>query len=477
MLFTSLNFLIFLAVVSGIHYLLPGRFRVPFLLLASYLFYGMLQPAFTLLLGCVTLIGYFGAIGLEEMPREKARGTLLAIIAVISVGILLYFKYYDFIVFNLNTVFNLTGIPYVIKEKHWLQPIGISFFTFQTLGYVLDVYKRKYVAERSLVYLALFVAFFPVILSGPIERGEHLLPQLRQGTKFNWDGLVCGIKTMLCGYFLKLVIAERIFVYLGWFFDAPRHCSSVTLLLGMLLYPIGIYADFAGYSLTAVGVAKVLGYDVNSNFERPFMADSIPAFWRRWHISLTSWMTDYVHTPLTILLRDYGILGIAVASFTVFLLVGIWHGASWNYIIFGCIHGLYVAISVLKQKHLKKFEKKYKLKGNMCYRVVNRIETYMLVSIAFVLFRTPSLAKAGEFYQRLLMGTRGLNYGVSSLQFVLMLFFAFALLTVESVQEKWSIKFLNNTNLVIRWGCCIVLCLFLLLFGNFGGSSFVYLQF
>lgn len=477
MLFTSFNFLIFLSLVAAVYYLLPYRLRVPFLLAISYVFYGMLQPAFLLLLIVVTLVGYWGGIGLEEIPREKSRGMLLAIVIGLLVIVLLFFKYYDFIVANLNWVCRYLGNTELLHQMHWLQPVGISFFTFQTFGYVMDVYRKKYPAERMFIDFALYVAFFPIIQSGPIERGDHLLPQFHTDVRFDYDGIIQGMKKMFCGYFMKLVIAERIFNYLGYYFEAPQFCSSATLWFSMLLYPIGLYADFAGYSLIAIGVAKVLGINVNGNFERPFLAENIPGFWRRWHISLTSWMTDYVHTPLTIFLRDYGIPGIALASFVVFLLVGVWHGASWNYILFGCVHGIYVAISVLKQKKLKKFEKRHSLKNNRLYHLANGLGTYLLVSLAFVLFRCESLAKTAIFYSRLAGAAGHLDMGMSTVQFAFMFFFALGLLAIELLQEKYSMKFMDSPNIAFRWGCCIVLCLGLLLFGCFGNSTFVYLQF
>ena len=477
MLFTTLNFLVFLFVTAVGNYLLPHCVRLLFLLAVSYLFYALLQPSFALLLAAVTLIGYCGGLALDASRQEKPRRLLITIVSVICVGILLFFKYYDFIVSNINLLTSAVGVGRRLKEMHWLQPVGISFFTFQTLGYVIDVYRKKYSAERNLVRFALYVAFFPIILSGPIERGNHLLPQFSLKSHFDWDKIVHGIKTMLCGYFMKLVIAERIFTYLNYFYDFPQSCSSATLWLATLLYPIGLYADFAGYSLIAIGATNILGFEVLNNFERPFFAENIPGFWRRWHISLTSWMTEYVYTPLSIILRDFGIGGIAIASFVVFLLVGIWHGASWNYIAFGCLHGLFVAASVLKQKRLKKFEKKHGLKANISYHIANRIVTYLLVALAFVLFRSTSLSNACNFYRGLLRRGGVLNTGLSSVQFAIMIFFALGLVAIEALQEKMHWTFLNNKHIAVRWGSCVFLYIFLLLLGCFDNNAFVYLQF
>jgi len=476
MLFTSFNFLIFLAVAVIVNYILPQRWRVCWLLIASYYFYYALQPKYLLLLLFVTLLTYGGGQMLAKSKREKRKHHLLVLLSGILLGELFLFKYYNFVRENCNLLLG-SWIDVNLPALPWLLPIGISFFTFQSLGYLTDVAQGKYVPEKRFCHLALYVSFFPIILSGPIERGAHLLPQLDRPASFSTDNLVRGGRLMLWGYFLKLVIAERLFAFTDIVFCTPQAWSSETLWLGCFLYPLGLYADFSGYSLIAIGSAAMFGIAVLENFQHPFVAETIPGFWRRWHMTLTSWLTDYLYTPLSIAWRNAGIWATAGAGFIVFLAVGIWHGASWNYIVFGCVHGTMVAGSALLQKRRKKFEKKHNLKNAVWYKIMCICATYTLIMLAFVLFRTSSLTHALKYYQGLLASNGNTSPSISNVIGGIILMSTVILLLGDFCQEFLDFHPFSHKKRSVRWICYILVFLTMLLFGKFGESSFVYFQF
>ena len=359
-------------------------------------------------------------------------------------------------------------------------PIGLSYYTFQTIGYLFDVYNRKIKAERTFKYYLLFVSFFPTIVSGPIERARNMIPQYKNTSSFLYGNTSQGLKWMLWGYFMKLVVADGLGEYIDEVFRNMQYHGSKTLLLVSLLYPMQLYCDFNGYSTIAIGVAKILGFDVMQNFKRPYLfSTSITNFWRRNHISLSTWLTDYIYTPLMIRYRDWGTVGLVGSILFTFLIAGIWHGAGWTFVIYGLIHGIVLSFDAVNQKRRNKFEKKWRLKDRWWYIGFTCLVTYVIVCFSFIFFRSNSLYVASSFIHRIITESGILYLGSSSARF------GFSILTLAMVvlsdfrDEYHQSRMLlyDNKLRIIRWTSYLVTLFLLLLLGNFGSDKFIYFQF
>ena len=338
MSFTSLNFLLLFPVACLVYYLIPYKWRWLYLLLVSYAFYLSWQPVFGLVLVGVTLVSYYSGLKIEQNRGDiKKSKTWLTAGVVVSLLPLLAFKYYNFINQSIFGALSSIGYNFRLPEMKLLMPLGISFFTFMAVGYMVDVYRGKIKSERNVALYALFISFFPQVTSGPIGRADQLIPQLKKPEGLKLDNVSAGLKMMLWGYLMKLCLADRLGIYVDAVFSNVDHHNGTTYLLTSILYTIQIYGDFAGYSLMAIGVAKTLGFNLINNFNRPYFSISITDFWRRWHISLSRWLKDYVYIPMggsrCSKLRNYWNI------FVTFLVSGIWHGANWTFIAWGLIHG------------------------------------------------------------------------------------------------------------------------------------------
>lgn len=341
MLFNSISFLLFFPIVCILYYLIPKkdfRYRNILLLAASYYFYMNWEPVYALLLLSSTFITYTAGLGISSCKSQSTKKFFLIGSVVLNLLILFFFKYYNFIADNINLFVQSSGFGIVIPEFKVLLPVGISFYTFQALGYSIDVYKGQTEAEHNFITYALFVSFFPQLVAGPIERSNNLLPQFNKPHDFNYNSAMEGVHLMVWGFFLKLMIADRCGIYVDTIFNNLSNYNGGSYLLASLLFPFQIYGDFAGYSLIAIGTARILGYKLMMNFKRPYFSLSIGEFWHRWHISLSTWFKDYLYIPLggnrCNKARQYFNL------FVTFLVSGIWHGANWTYMIWGGYHGL-----------------------------------------------------------------------------------------------------------------------------------------
>ena len=328
MIFTSLNFLVFFPTVIVLYYIIPKQFRWNFLLITSLFFYINIKPIYALLLLGISLITYIFALLIEKESSNKKRERLLIGSIILIILPLFFFKYFNFVNDSIFLILENLGLSWNLPEISFLLPIGISFYTFMAIGYVIDVYNEETRAEKNFGLITLFLSFFPLVLSGPIERAPSMLPQFKHKLEFNYQKIVNGLQLMLWGYFMKLVVADRIAIYVGQIFDHVDQHSGSTLFLATLLYPIQVYGDLGGYSLLAIGAANVMGINVRPNFNRPFFSTSMSDFWRRWHMSLITWLTDYLYTPLSFGLRKYKIWGIVIALMLTFIISGIWHGAA-----------------------------------------------------------------------------------------------------------------------------------------------------
>lgn len=386
MSFCSLEFLLFLPAVVAIHWLLPHRFRWALLLGASWLFYFWWDFWTGFLLVGTTLASWLCARSIARSHTQKGRRGMLILALALCLGCLAAFKYTGFFA-------SLAGLEMSVQI---ILPVGISFYTFQTLSYVIDVYRGK-TEERHFGYYALFVSFFPQLVAGPIERPEHLLPQLKAERKFRVENLSAGGWLLLEGYFKKVVIADSLAPFVDRVYAAPVEALGPEVVLATVLFGLQIYCDFSGYSDIARGAARLLGVELTENFREPYGAVTVREFWRRWHISLTSWFTDYVYIPLGG--NRKGLSRQVLNILIVFLLSGLWHGAGWTFVVWGLIHGLYQTAGVV-WAHVRETPPKQNAWAH--------VRTFLLVSFPWLFFRAPSMGDALTLFSRLFTGWSGL---------------------------------------------------------------------
>lgn len=337
MSFASYAYAIFLPIVFLIYWILPAKFRWILLLVASYYFYMSWNPKYVVLIIFTTVVSYFSARGMEKATDRRNRKLILTVCAVSCLGVLFLFKYYNFFAESVAVVFQQFSLPLSPALTNFVLPVGISFYTFQTLSYVVDVYRGDLKAERHFGYYAAYVSFFPQLVAGPIERAGNLLPQLKKKKHFEYEMASYGLKQMAWGYFKKIVIADTLAVFVGSVFEQPQDYHGMTLLLATLGFTIQIYCDFSGYSDIAIGTARLFGIRLMDNFRSPYFSASIKEFWKRWHISLSTWMRDYVYIPLGG--NRVGRFRHSVNLMVTFLVSGLWHGANWTFVAWGGIHG------------------------------------------------------------------------------------------------------------------------------------------
>lgn len=334
MLFNSISFLLFFPLVSFFYYLLPNnKCRTWFLLLASFYFYMCWKPIYAILLFVSILITYFGGMLIAKANGRKNKKRWLSLSVILLSLLLIYYKYFNFLAQSIADLLNVMGMNLKIEGWDILLPLGISFFLFKSISYLIDIYRGKIEVENDFHLLALYVSFFPQLIAGPIEKAERLIPQFKKKVEFDGRNVSLGLKMMLWGYFMKLVFANRACIYVDAVYGNLHQHNGTSILLAAIIYSFQIYCDFAGYSLLSIGCAKVMGYNVMDNFKRPYFAASISEFWKRWHISLTKWLTEYIYISLggnrCTKLRQYRNIMMT------FLVSGLWHGAAWNFIIWG----------------------------------------------------------------------------------------------------------------------------------------------
>lgn len=403
MLFNSYHFLIFFPAVVMIYFLIPHRIRYIWVLVSSYYFYMCWSAPYALLLGASTLITYGGALALgrvrskyADQKAERGRRLCIAILAVtffLNLALLIFFKYSDFVLDYLNQILSRAGVMFSKPEFDILLPVGISFYIFQALGYSMDVYRGKVEAEPNLLRYAAFVSFFPQLVAGPIERSANLLHQFYEKHTFDLERVKRGLMLMIWGYIQKMVIADRLSILVDQVFAGSAVYGSVELFTGAVFFAFQIYCDFAGYSNIAIGAAQVMGFRLMENFHCPYLAKSVAEFWRRWHISLSTWFRDYLYFPLggsrCSKGRHYANLMI------VFLTSGLWHGANWTYILWGGLNGLYQVVGLWTKPAREWCKKKLRVKDRVfSYRLLQGLLTFMLIDLAWIFFRADSIGGA-----------------------------------------------------------------------------------
>ena len=488
MVVNSYSFLLFFVVVFIVYYLPVCKktplFQNTWLLLVSYFFYGYADWRMIPLLLGTTMV--FWLIGLwlshqMEKGNTKAASRITTFSVILGIGILLYFKYLNFFIDSLAELLQAIGLQVSWTTLNIILPIGVSFFTFKLISYIIEIHREHIQPSRDLTEFAAYIAFFPTILSGPIDRPDKFLPQMKQVHTLDYSLAADGCRQILWGMFTKMIIADNLAIITNQAWAGYDHLPSTMLLIAALLYPIQLYADFDGYSNMAIGVGKILGYRVNRNFNHPFLARNMAEFWRRWHMSLTGWITDYVFMPLNIAFRNIGNTGIILAAMINLTLIGLWHGANWTFGVFGFYHGLLFIPLIIsgafgKNKKLKEnshglpFLKDF---GKMCL-------TFCLWALSLVFFRADNISQAfGFMYSMLTNGLSGASiidtYGKLYILFGLML------LAIEWIQRKQEHALqLQNFHFLSQRSIRYALYLFIiLLIITFTGKSqaFIYFQF
>ncbi len=489
MLFNSLSFLVFFPTVTLVYFTLRGEHvRRTFLLIASYVFYMGWDARFGLLILYVTAVTYVSSCKICFSGSHKKMVLLIG--TVMTLAPLFYFKYFAFILELLTMGFRFAHTEITLPAFSVILPVGISFFTFQALSYLIDVYRGEIQAERDFILYALFISFFPQLVAGPIERSRNLLHQLAHPARFDFDRAYEGVLLMLWGFFLKIVLADRIAIFVDAVYMNYGALTGWYLFIATVLFAVQIYCDFAGYSVIAIGCAKVLGVSLMDNFEAPYLATSVASFWRRWHISLTSWLRDYVYFPLGGSRR--GKRRKALNQMTVFLISGLWHGASLSFVVWGALNGLYQVIGEALLPVRERVIRALKLNPDSnCHQLFRMFITFLLVDFSWVFFRAPSLSHAIEIIRCMfrmqnpwILWDQSLyTLGLSRPDFCLILLSIGTLLIADwkkmqgvcirrwvMAQDAWA------QVLLVAAACC-----FLLLFGLWGPSykanNFIYFQF
>lgn len=426
MLFNSFAFFLFLPAVFILYWFVLGkrhRLQNALLLLASYVFYGWWDWRFLSLIAFSTLVDYGVGLAMGREEREGPRKWLMALSLVTNLGLLGFFKYFNFFVDSFAAAFATVGIAWDAPTLQIILPVGISFYTFQTLSYSLDIYKGRLEPSRDLLSFAAFVSFFPQLVAGPIERAVNFLPQILKPRTFRYEQGVQGMRLILWGLFKKVVIADNLALYVERCFSEYEEVGSLTLLLGAVYFTVQIYCDFSGYSDIAIGAAKLFGFELMSNFRFPFFARSIPEFWARWHISLTTWLNDYLFTPLSIKWRHYRKRGIAAAIVVTFLVSGLWHGANWTFVVWGGLHGLLFIPYVMRSKLAGK--RTPIAEGRALPSLPELMQVlgiFLLWAFVLVFFRSPDLGAALGYFKQMATHPGGAFVYKSGILYVLLVF-------------------------------------------------------
>ena len=483
--FNSLIFLIYLPLVVLIYYVLPHKVRWAFLLLASYFFYAYHNVWLIFLILGTTLVSFFFAIWMEKASSKKVRVLLLMLTLVLILGALFVFKYLDFAISSVVSLVNLCGGKAQYQPLNLILPVGISFYTFQTLSYVIDVYKGKYVAQTHFGYYALFVSFFPQLVAGPIERPEYLIPQLKEEHHFNSTSFSLGLQYLVSGFVKKIVIADFLGLFVTSIYSDVAQASGLALVISTFAFALQIYGDFSGYSDIALGAANLLGIRLSKNFDHPYLANSVRDFYRRWHITLNSWLRDYIYIPLGGSRR--GVFRHLLNTMIVFLVSGFWHGASWNYVLWGVLNGALIVLEIVLEKPLENFFAKHqKIKKVHSYLAIPL--TFIVICCTWVFFRAKDINQAFLVYQRIFTsfisgnGLEVFTHKVFAIRVVLTLLLVFVIPYIPKLDftkdenGNYDTKVITNSLVYL---CLIGLIAFCWIdqLSTSGESGFIYFQF
>ena len=485
MLFNSFEFLLFFPIVTIIFFLLPHRFRWFHLLVASCIFYMAFIPIYILILFFTIIIDYIAGILIENATGAR-RKMFLVMSLVANIGVLGYFKYYNFFAENIISAFAHFHVHLNLNLLHIVLPIGLSFHTFQAMSYTIEVYRGNQKPERHFGIYSLYVMFYPQLAAGPIERPQNILHQFHEEKHFDYSDVVLGLRMMLWGLFKKIVIADNLAKFADPILNDPHKYPGTSIAIGIVFFAIQIYCDFSGYSEVALGTARVMGYKLMTNFNHPYHSRSITEFWRRWHISLSTWFSDYLHGPVSMALRNFGTAAIIASAIFTFLISGLWHGADWKFVFWGGLHGVAIGYEILTKKARKKLFKKLPMAlGNF----ISLACTFSYVCFVYVFFRANTLSDAFYMIRKFIsipselitiLKTRSIAvlqlaepkqviYGIGLIG-ILELFYL--------VNMKYKSKFpFAKLPRYAKWAVYYVMILAMIFFGSAENKLFIYFQF
>ena len=485
MTFNSWEFLLFYPVVLLLYFVLPKKARWPMLLIASYFFYMCYQTELVFLIFGTTLISWISSRAIERTEKKKYKVLFLTITLVASLGVLFFYKYFNFLagtVFDIAAALGSDAAPITLRLA---LPVGISFYTFQTLSYVIDVYRGDVKSEDNFFFYALFVSFFPQLVAGPIERPSNLIPQLREPHSWSNENAVAGAKMMMLGFFKKICVADFVSGFVDSVYNSPEEATSLGVIIATLLFAVQIYCDFSGYTDIAIGCSRIMGIRLMKNFDNPYSATSIREFWSRWHISLSTWFKDYLYIPLggnrVSLPRNL------LNLFIVFLVSGLWHGAAWTFVIWGALHGIYQIIGKLTIGWRNRLLSRVGLsKDSRAVIYTRRVLTFLLVSFAWLIFRANSIGDVITLIGSLFTGlelSRTVELMGLDIESVLLCAVSIALLIILDRTVRYDGREVSESSqLTVRSGAyvylvTVIILFWLLLLSKDMISTFIYFQF
>jgi D-alanyl-lipoteichoic acid acyltransferase DltB (MBOAT superfamily) len=479
MLFNSLQFVFFFPIVVAAYFALNPKYRWIILLIASYYFYMCWNYKYILLIIVSTVVDYFAGILMYRTQHRRSRILILLASLGTNLGLLFFFKYFNFFGESINYVLDKLNIFYDVPAYNYLLPVGISFYTFQTLSYTIDIYRGKQEPEYHFGRFALFVSFFPQLVAGPIERSVNLIPQFRKTFTFDYERVKNGILLMGWGFFKKVVIADRLAEYVNLVYNNPEGFSGLNNIIATFFFSFQIYCDFSGYSDIAIGAALIMGYKLMTNFRRPYFAESIREFWQRWHISLSTWFRDYVYISLggnrVVKWRWYYNL------FITFLVSGLWHGAEWTFVIWGAIHGAYMVIAIVTAKFRENVNRMIGItKSPGLYKFLQVLVTFLLVYFSWIFFRANNLGEAITVIKNhfIFNGSAPVNLFRIPADFAISFVSILVLLILDFGEERFALW--NRVRMLPVPVKVLFLVLFIsviFLFGVWNEADFLYFQF
>ncbi len=504
MTFNSFEFLIFFPIVAILFFVIPHRFRWIMLLVASYYFYMSWNPSLVFLILFTTVVSYGAALLLQKTQRKSLRKLCLVVTLCACLGVLFFFKYFNFLSGSITALLRAFTLPVDDFFLDLVLPVGISFYTFQTLSYVIDVYRGTIEPERHFGYYALFVSFFPQLVAGPIERPQNLLPQLKAEHKFSQDNLTQGFKIILAGFFKKVFIADQLATYVVAVYSNPSEATAPAIILATVMFTFQVYCDFSGYTDIAVGCARIMGVGLMQNFNLPYSSRSIHEFWSRWHISLSSWFQDYIFYPLAMnkklgrFSRKLGkklnkrTIGVmmpqCVALFITFVLSGLWHGAAWTFVLWGTLHGVYQILERITEKSRKKFwDKLHVNQESKLFAFWQMACVFVLCNFAIIFFRANSVSDLGILLHNLFTNWKFTNtLALLDIDELGLLTAALSIVTMSFVDrilvQGWPARLPENggTLLKVAVGGFVLMATvaaWIALMAGDGAAAFIYFQF
>ncbi len=487
MLFNSIEFLFFFPIVTVLFFILPHRFRWQLLLGASCFFYMFFKPEYILILAATIVVDYFAGILIDEAPTEKLKKKYLLISLVANIGVLAVFKYFNFINNNVTGLAYVFGFHNPIPALNMLLPIGLSFHTFQAMSYTLEISRGNYKAEKHFGIYALYVMFYPQLVAGPIERPQNIIYQFYEEKKFDYDRVMSGLRLMLWGFLKKIVIADNLTTYTDGVFNNLHTQTSIAIVISIFFFAFQIFCDFSAYTDIARGAARVMGYELIKNFNYPFRSRSVTEFWRRWHMSLTSWFNDYLFTPLVIKNRRSISFGIIFALMITFSLSGLWHGAAWTYVSFGVMHGFATSYEFITKKWRSRLSKKI---NPFIYNHISQLLTFLFACFTWIFFRANTMDDAFYILSRIPGIFNEINHwsitrskpifdeSMSNLGHIYCFMFIIVLEGLHYLDNHYQIFHLVlKQNKFIRWTVYYSMMLIIIFFASATSHRFIYFQF